>query len=95
LGNKLGIRNKEISTQNQTTKLRRVGQMGRIKRFLLDDTATAEATSTVIMIAAVGIALAAGLSIWYQGVYDAFDGYGTKMSGYASDFVKPTAPTGG
>ena len=41
--------------------------MERIKRFLLDETATAEATSTVVMIAAVGVLLACGLGIWYGG----------------------------
>lgn len=39
--------------------------MKRIKKFLLDDSGTAEATSTVIMIAAVGILLATGLIAWY------------------------------
>ncbi|MDI6813660.1 MAG: hypothetical protein QME75_15980 [Deltaproteobacteria bacterium] len=39
--------------------------MQRIKHFLVDDSATAEVTSTVIMIAAVGLLLAAGLYVWY------------------------------
>ena len=47
--------------------------MERIKRFLVDDSATAEATSTVIMIAAVGILLAAGLTAWYGGIQGFFN----------------------
>ena len=42
--------------------------MERIKRFFRDEAATAEATSTVIMIAAVGLLLAAGLILWYGGI---------------------------
>lgn len=38
--------------------------MNSIKRFFRDETATAEATSTVIMIAAVGVLLAARLVVW-------------------------------
>ncbi len=68
--------------------------MERIKRFFSDDTATAEATSTVIMIAAVGIALAACLSIWYTGMHTTFKNYGDKFSGYSAHFVEPTAPGG-
>ncbi len=54
--------------------------MSSIKRFFRDETATAEATSTVIMIAAVGILLAAGLIIWYTGVNGAFNSAGNKVS---------------
>lgn len=52
--------------------------MQRIKQFLLDDAATAEVTSTVIMIAAVGILLAAGLAVWYGHIEGFFDTAGTK-----------------
>ena len=48
--------------------------MERIKRFFWDDRATAEATSTVIMIASVGLLLAAGLITWYGGIQDFFNG---------------------
>ena len=54
--------------------------MERIKRFLLDDSGTAEATSTIIMIAAAGVLLAAGLILWYGGVNTAFSTAGTKAS---------------
>jgi Flp pilus assembly pilin Flp len=53
--------------------------MERIKRFLLDDSGTAEATSTIIMIAAVGVMLAAGLFLWYQGLNTAFTTAGDKV----------------
>ena len=53
--------------------------MERIKRFLVDDSATAEATSTVIMIAAVGILLAAGLTAWYGGIQGFFDQKATEI----------------
>ena len=58
--------------------------MERIKRFLRDETATAEATSTVIMIAAVGTLLAAGLIAWYGGVETAFTTAGTKAQAWTT-----------
>jgi hypothetical protein len=57
--------------------------MERIKRFLLDDTATAEATSTVIMIAAVGILLGAALAAYYGSVNNFFTKAGAGADGYA------------
>jgi|GEM_PF-1229530 len=42
--------------------------MKRIKRFFRDEAATAEATSTVIMIASVGLLLSAALITWYGGI---------------------------
>ena len=42
--------------------------MNGLRRFIRDEAATADATSTVIMIAAVGILLAAGLVVWYGGI---------------------------
>jgi phage-related minor tail protein len=53
--------------------------MNSIKRFFLDEAATAEATSTVIMIAAVGVLLAAGLIAWYAGLNTAFNTAGNKV----------------
>ena len=54
--------------------------MEKIKRFLLDEAATAESTSTVVMIAAVGILLAAGLFVWYGHLNAFFDTAGTDAS---------------
>jgi Flp pilus assembly pilin Flp len=64
--------------------------MKRIKKFLLDDSGTAEATSTVIMIAAVGILLAAGLITWYTNLQGFFGTAGTNIQGAASQFNLPT-----
>lgn len=63
--------------------------MERIKRFLLDETATAEATSTVIMIAAVGILLAGGLITWYGLLDTSFSSMGGKLSTAGNTFVIP------
>ena len=63
--------------------------MERIKRFLLDDSATAEATSTVVMIAAVGILLAAGLIVWYGQLEGFFSTAGGNLQGAASQFSLP------
>ena len=60
--------------------------MERIRRFLLDETATAEATSTVVMIAGAGILLAAALTVWYTGMTNIFTDYGTKLQGWAGSF---------
>jgi hypothetical protein len=56
--------------------------MNSIKRFLQDERATAEATSTVVMIAAAGALLAAGLIYWYQsGINPALNTAGDKVKG--------------
>jgi hypothetical protein len=47
--------------------------MNGLRRFFREETATAEATSIVIMIAAVGILLAAGLAIWYNSLNSSFN----------------------
>lgn len=60
--------------------------MERIKRFLLDDTATAEASSTVIMIAAVGVLLAAGLAAYYTGLNGFFGTVGNGAQSAATNF---------
>jgi hypothetical protein len=54
------------------------------KRFLLDEMATAEATSTVVMIAAVGLVLAGGLLAYYTGLNGFFNTVGTGAEGAGS-----------
>jgi hypothetical protein len=61
----------------------------RIKRFLLDETATAEATSTVIMIAAVGLLLAVGIATYYGGITGFFQGTATNFQGAANGWAVP------
>ena len=65
--------------------------MERIKRFFRDEAATAEATSTVIMIAAVGLLLAAGLGIWYGGITQFFTDAGASVDKGATNWPLPTA----
>jgi Flp pilus assembly pilin Flp len=48
-----------------------------------------EATSTVIMIAVVGILLTAGLAAWYGNINSFFTGAGTKMSAEAGKMTLP------
>jgi len=57
--------------------------MERIKKFLLDESGTAEATSTVIMIAAVGILLGAALATYYTSIDNFFSSAGAGADGYA------------
>ena len=63
--------------------------MERIKRFFKDETATAEATSTVIMIAAVGLLLAAGLGVWYTGLQNFFTSASTSVNQGATNWPLP------
>ena len=58
--------------------------MERIKRFLLDDTATAEATSTVIMVACVGLLLSAGLVLYYGAIGGFFTSISTTIGTWAA-----------
>jgi hypothetical protein len=51
--------------------------VGKINRFLLDELATAEATSTVLMIAGVGLMLALGIFGYYGGLNGFFNTVGT------------------
>ena len=51
--------------------------MGKINRFLLDELATAEATSTVLMVAGVGLMLALGIFLYYGGLNGFFNTVGT------------------
>ena len=47
--------------------------MNGLRRFFREEMATAELTSMVVMIAAVGILLAAGLVIWYGALNGSFN----------------------
>jgi hypothetical protein len=47
--------------------------MNGLRRFFREETATAEATSMVVMIAAVGILLALGLGVWYGALNGSFN----------------------
>ena len=65
--------------------------MERIKRFFRDEAATAEATSTVIMIAAVGLLLAAGLGIWYTGISTFFTNASGQIENGSTGWPLPKA----
>jgi hypothetical protein len=65
--------------------------MERIKRFFLDEAATAEATSTVIMIAAVGILLGGALVVWYGQLNSFFSSAGGEMQQGATGWSIPGA----
>ena len=67
--------------------------MERIKRFLLDDSATAEMASTVVMVATVGIAGAVAISMWYQQIYNFFSSAGGEMLNWATGWAAPTSPS--
>jgi len=60
--------------------------MEKVKRFLLDDSATAEATTTVIIITAVGLLLAAGVIVWYDKLEWFFNNAGGNLENYGSNF---------
>ena len=59
--------------------------MERIKRFLLDESGTAEATSSIILIAAVGVLLGAGMIAYYAGVNGFFSGAASTYTGYSGE----------
>jgi Flp pilus assembly pilin Flp len=63
--------------------------MESIKRFMLDETATAEATSTVIMVAAVGLLLGAGLVAYYGGITGFFNSAATQFNGAGTGWDIP------
>lgn len=63
--------------------------MNQIKGFFRDESATAEASSTVIMIAAVGLLLAVGLMVWYGKLNGFFDTTGGNITNSASSFAMP------
>lgn len=58
--------------------------MERVKRFFLDEAGTAEATSTVVMIAGVGIFLATAILAYYQAFQGFFTTVGTEIGSAAS-----------
>lgn len=63
--------------------------MERIKKFFVDDAGTAEATSTVVMIAGAGILLSAALTTWYAGVDTILGSFSNAMAGWAGSFKIP------
>ncbi len=63
--------------------------MASLKRFWSDETGTAEATSTVIMIAAVGVLLSAGLIAWYGNINSFFTSAGGAVAGEAGKMTLP------
>jgi len=71
--------------------------MDGLRRFFRDEAATAEAASTVIMIAAVGILLAAVLISWYTGLHTSFNTAGSDVSALTGHMVSalPAAAGGG
>ena len=58
--------------------------MKRIKRFVMDDSATAEASSIIILIAAAGILLAVGVALYFNAANDFFNSAGATVDGYAA-----------
>ncbi len=58
------------------------------KKFLRDDSGTAEGTTVLILIAAAGILLAAGVGIYYSGIRDFFNTAGAVVDGYAAKVPK-------
>jgi hypothetical protein len=64
--------------------------MSSIKRSFADDLDTAGATSMVILLAGVGLLLAAGLIVWYGSLHGFFNTAGFKISSAAANFTLPT-----
>jgi hypothetical protein len=67
--------------------------MEKMMKFLLDDSGTAESTSTVVMIAFAGIALAAGLTAWYANLSSFFSNAGSGLAAEGS-LIPSGLPTG-
>jgi Flp pilus assembly pilin Flp len=63
--------------------------MESIKRFWSNESGTAEATSTVIMIAAVGVLLSAGLIAWYGNINSFFTSAGGAIKAEAAKMTLP------
>jgi hypothetical protein len=59
--------------------------MERIKRFFKDETASAEATSTVLLIGAVSIFLGAALLAWWTNIGGFFGTAGTSIGQLGTD----------
>lgn len=53
--------------------------MNGLRRFFREETGTPEATSTVIMVAAVGILLVVGLFTWWKGYNAALNTAGSRI----------------
>ncbi len=58
--------------------------MARIKRFLRDETATAEAAGWTVMIAAAGLLLAVGVSVWFNALSDVFSSFAAKIQAWTN-----------
>lgn len=56
--------------------------MERIKRFLLDESGSSEAVSSVILIAAAGLLLTAGIGIYYGAFTTFFNSAAGTISGW-------------
>ena len=54
--------------------------MNGLRRFFREETATADATSMVIMIAAVGILLVGALFVWWKGYNAALNTAGNRIT---------------
>ena len=54
--------------------------MERIKRFLVDESGSSEAASSVILIAGVGTLLVAALAIYYGAINGFFTSVGTSIT---------------
>jgi hypothetical protein len=77
-----GLKNKlKKGNQKQTTE--EGSTMERIKRFLLDESGTAEVTSEVLMIAGVAILVGAALAIYYGAAETFFSSAGSAAVNYA------------
>lgn len=57
--------------------------MKRIKRFLLDDSGTAEVTSEVLLIAGVAILVGSALAVYYGYIEGFFNAAGSAAQDYA------------
>lgn len=60
--------------------------MERIKRFLVDESGSSEAASSVILIATVGTLLVGALAVYYGHVNGFFGSVGTAMDGMATNW---------
>jgi len=54
--------------------------MNGLRRFFREETATSEVSSVVIMIAAVGILLTAGMVVWWKGYNAALNTAGSRIN---------------
>jgi len=54
--------------------------MNGLRRFVREETSTADATSMVVMIAAVGVLLTVGLLAWWRGYNAALNTAGSRIN---------------